>query len=62
MRKRIFGIMAATVLFAGSAIYAVSSKDECPLAGTSECPMVFDCPLAGTPECPLIAEKGNCCR
>jgi len=61
MRNRILGIMAASILFAGSAFYAVSSKNACPLAGTADCPLVKECPLAGTDDCLMLAGKSDCC-
>lgn len=66
MKRKIVGIIAAVVFSAGGAIYAVNSNpSECPLQGTSDCPLVQDCHLEGTPDCPLVKSGSNvpdCCK
>ncbi len=64
MRNKIMIIATSAILLAGGAFYAVSSGN-CPLAGTSDCPITKECPLAGTPECAQMADNGTiseCCK
>lgn len=75
MKTKILSLTTALFLAVGGVIYGFTLKnDTCPLAGTTNCPLIKNCPLAGTPECPLVKNcpdkgtpdckfaKGNCCK
>lgn len=69
MKKKAMLIVTVVTLAVGGTIYgfasSTSSKNECPLAGTKDCPEYINCPKKGQPDCPIVQncpEKGtpNC--
>lgn len=58
-------LAVAGMLTIGGLTYGfTSSKSNCPLEGTTECPKI-DCPLEGTPDCPYELKSADlpaCCQ
>ena len=57
MKKKLLIFATVIALGTGGAIYAFNQTNDCPLAGTKDCPEYVNCPKAGQPDCPIIA---NC--
>ena len=79
MKKKVALILTMVALAVCATIYeftSTSSKSDCPLAGTKDCPEYLNCPKAGQPDCPIVENcpykgtedcpytngKANCCR
>jgi len=75
MKKKFLLIITVITLAVGGTIYGFTSKSDCPLAGTKECPeyqncpkkgqddcpIVHNCPKKGTSECPYTNGERSCC-
>ena len=61
MKNKLFIIATIVALAAGGAIYGFTYKsaNDCPLAGTKECPEYVNCPQKGEADCPIVE---NCSK
>jgi hypothetical protein len=56
MKKKVVLIGTVVALALSATVYGFipSKRNDCPLAGTKECPLYQNCPLKGTADCPFI--------
>ncbi len=73
MKKKALIVLTTGIIAVSGVIYGFTYKtagpvtsaietnsiDNCPLAGSPECPIIQDCPDKGTADCPYAT--ANCC-